>query len=170
MLTRSTRVSRTLAVRSWVLSTPLAFASLTGCAVDFGQLDEPSFGGAPDEPTSGETGSGGDVDPGEGGKPTASAGAGGVGSTANAPSSSAGTPDKDDGGSPSDDGGAGDIAPVPSCVARGPETCNAQDDDCNGLIDDACAGSLTTTFDKDFPLIGDSAGGRCAGLSPSAFP
>jgi hypothetical protein len=29
-----------------------------------------------------------------------------------------------------------DLSPIPTCVPKGPETCNGVDDDCNGIIDD----------------------------------
>jgi hypothetical protein len=48
---------------------------------------------------------------------------------------------------------------VPACVASGPESCNDRDDDCNGIVDDGCPGGISTTFDKDLALIGDSPGG-----------
>ena len=55
--------------------------------------------------------------------------------------------------------GAGGVPePVP-CSASGAETCNAADDDCNGVIDDGCPAGITTTFAKDLPLLGDSPGG-----------
>ena len=58
------------------------------------------------------------------------------------------------------DGGAGGAAPSPTpCVATGAETCNAKDDDCNGIVDDGCPGGVTTTFDHDLQLLGDSSSG-----------
>jgi hypothetical protein len=44
-------------------------------------------------------------------------------------------------------------------VPTGTEQCNDRDDDCNGVIDDGCPGGVTTTFEKDLPLLGDSSGG-----------
>ena len=65
----------------------------------------------------------------------------------------------DGGGNPLSDGGAaGAPAPVP-CVATGAETCNLNDDDCNGIVDEGCPGGATSTFEKDLPALGDSAGG-----------
>lgn len=55
--------------------------------------------------------------------------------------------------------GAGGVPePVP-CMATGTESCNGNDDDCNGVIDDGCPGGITTTFARDLPLLGDSPGG-----------
>jgi hypothetical protein len=44
-------------------------------------------------------------------------------------------------------------------MVTGAESCNAKDDDCDGVVDDGCPGGLTTTFEKDLQALGDSAGG-----------
>jgi len=68
--------------------------------------------------------------------------------------------DADGGASePHADAGAGGMPEATPCVARGAETCNAADDDCNGVVDDGCPAGINTTFSKDLPLLGDSAGG-----------
>jgi hypothetical protein len=55
--------------------------------------------------------------------------------------------------------GSGGSSGDPPCVVSGAEVCNERDDDCNGIVDDGCPGGISTTFDKDLELIGDSPGG-----------
>jgi hypothetical protein len=55
-------------------------------------------------------------------------------------------------------GAGGEPSPTP-CVATGAEMCNGSDDDCNGVVDDGCPSGVTTTFEQDLPLLGDSTGG-----------
>ncbi len=60
---------------------------------------------------------------------------------------------------PASDGGAAGAASPSPCVVTGVESCNAKDDDCNGVVDEGCPGGITTTFEKDLQVLGDSAGG-----------
>lgn len=90
-----------------------------------------------------------------GGSATNSGGAAAGGA---APGGAAG--DADGGASePPISAGAGGMPEPAPCVATGSETCNAVDDDCNGVVDDGCPAGITTTFAKDLPLLGDSPGG-----------
>lgn len=158
MLSGSARVSHHLSATCWVLAAPLAFVAAAGCSPDFSLLDEPSFGGAADENLDGDSGGArGNIGQHEGGKVQGTAGASSV---ANAPSAGgyAGAQDAGPSGA-AGEGGTIDVAPVPQCVPAASETCNSLDDDCNGLVDEQCAGQVTVTFDKDLPLIGDSPGG-----------
>jgi hypothetical protein len=56
-------------------------------------------------------------------------------------------------------GGEAGSAGAASVCEPAPETCNAEDDDCNGVIDDGCPSGVTTTYDKDLPALGDSPNG-----------
>lgn len=57
------------------------------------------------------------------------------------------------------DASGGTAAGESPCVPSGAEVCNDRDDDCNGVVDDGCPSGISTTFDEDLELIGDSPGG-----------
>ena len=119
---------------------------LSGCSPDLSLLSgDSSFAGvgSGDDPTS-TAGTGGAASGGGTGDPHA--GAAGESATGG------------DGEGPPNSGAAGAPSPTP-CVATGAEICNAVDDDCNGIVDDGCPGGVTTTFEKDLPVLGDSIGG-----------
>ena len=118
---------------------------LSGCSPDLSLLsDDTSFAGVE---------SGGDTT-------SVAGGAGGVGTGGSASAEAGEAASGGEGGSvPRADGGAaGAPSPAP-CVATGAESCNDQDDDCNGIVDDGCPSGITTTFEKDLQVLGDSAGG-----------
>jgi hypothetical protein len=83
------------------------------------------------------------------------AGSGGAGSDAgSAGAASAGGSSATAGASGS--AGAGNAA---LCVPSGVERCDGVDNDCNAVSDDGCPQGLSTVFDVDLALIGDSPGG-----------
>jgi hypothetical protein len=134
----------------------VALVLLTGCSPDLSLLSaQTSFAGVS---------AGGDADSSVG---SASGGVSGSGGSGTPSSGDAGEPtsggDGDgDGGSgnpPTLNGGAGGAPSPAPCVATGVEVCNGSDDDCNGVVDDGCPGGVSTTFQKDLPLLGDSTGG-----------
>jgi hypothetical protein len=138
-----------------------------GCSPDLTLLsDQASFAGA-------EVGSGGSAraSGGSGGRAHAgnkAMGDGGAAGTSTPSSGEAGEAPigaAGDAGAPPSDGGAGNAgsaggAPTPPvCVVTGPETCNGKDDNCSGVVDEGCPGGVTTTFQSDLPILGDSSGG-----------
>lgn len=123
-------------------------AGLSGCVPDLSNLND------------GEGASGGELlnDPRAGAATIAgSSGAsgGGTGSAAGSGGAAAGGSS----GSGAASGGSGGAAQPPQCVPQGAESCDGEDDDCNGVIDDGCPSGLSTVFDEDLPEIGDSQGG-----------
>jgi hypothetical protein len=151
MSTRASRPARASIVCHLALLAALPCSWLAACSPDLSLLsDQASFAGAPDEGQSGRNtgampggGSGGSATPGSAGVESQTRGGDGGG------------------GEPLVEGGAGGAAPaLPApCVPTGAEQCNDRDDDCNGVVDDGCPGGVTTTFEKDLPLLGDSSGG-----------
>lgn len=151
MSTRPSRPTRVHSVCQLALLSALPCCWLSACSPDLSLLsDQASFAGVPDEAQGGST---------AGAAP--SGGSGGASATGNSGGdnpASAG-----DGGSaePPAEGGAAGAAPVlpAPCVPSGTEQCNGRDDDCSGVVDEGCPGGVTTTFEKDLPLLGDSSGG-----------
>ncbi len=122
----------------------------------------PDLSGLSSESALGSAGSGGSAGDTATASPSGVSGAGGS-DVAGSSATLAGSPPSDVGGSggttgTEPDGGRAGQGSSP-CVASGVETCNDVDDDCDGTIDEGCPGSLSTTFEKDLELIGDSPGG-----------
>jgi hypothetical protein len=131
----------------------LPVAWLLACSPDLRLLsDGGSFGGV----DAGGEANGAGAPPSAGGS-AASDNTGGDGSGDGDPLASAGE------GGEAPAGGAGGGTPIggapPVCMPSGAETCNGNDDDCNGTVDDGCPGGVTTTFEKDLKALGDSPGG-----------
>lgn len=153
MFRRPMRCARQVALR--LLAVP-PLAVLVGCSPDLSLLSsQTSFGGAGDDlpdAAAGEASSGGST-----GEAAGSAGMAGrndnLGGSTDASAGSAGESAASAGAA-----GVGGMAVAP-CVRQGSEQCNGRDDDCNGVVDDACPGGVTTTFASDLALLGDSAGG-----------
>src|SRR5882672_9447747 len=112
-----------------------ALLSLVACSPDLSLLSgQASFAG---------TSAGGDDPTANAGSPSGGLSGGGSATAGEAASGGDGSDN------PRADGGAaGAPAPAP-CVATGAESCNAKDDDCNGIVDDGCPSGVTTTFEKD---------------------
>lgn len=119
---------------------------LSGCSSGSALFDDVSVAGSRAGGSWAASGAGGTTDGG------ASTAAGRGGDTAAAGEGGDGTP-------PQAEGGAGGAPSPTPCTATGAETCNANDDDCNGIVDDGCPGGVSTTFNSDLPLLGDSPGG-----------
>jgi hypothetical protein len=128
----------------------VVLALLSGCSGGANLFDNGvSFGGSASAgaATGGAESAGGSVTTPGGAEPGGAAQGGAAG-------------DADGGASdPPVSAGAGGMPEPTACVATGAETCNAIDDDCNGVIDDGCPAGISTTFAKDLPLLGDSPGG-----------
>lgn len=150
MSTRTPRSARTTTVCRLALLSALPGCWLSACSPDLSLLsDQASFAGVPDEAqggsSAGVTSSGG------------SAGSGAAengGADSQASAGDGGSPEVAAGGA----AGAAPLLPVP-CRPTGPEMCDGIDDDCNGVVDDGCPAGVTTTFEKDLELLGDSTGG-----------
>ncbi|HYP88169.1 MAG TPA: hypothetical protein VEQ59_08445 [Polyangiaceae bacterium] len=127
---------------------PPFMADEPGLAGSAGRASTPSSGGVAGGGTSGGVGGitsgggsgGGSTDVGSGGNAGGSGGAALVGSS----------------GMPSADGGAG-------CIPSGGEACDGADNDCNDVIDDGCPQGVSTVFESDLPVSGDSSGGSAFG-------
>jgi hypothetical protein len=138
-LTRAARAAQ-VAAFAWLAS---------GCSSDSGLFDDTSFAGVN---SGGKAATSPNATGGTGGEATSG------GSSASGTGGNATTGGDSNDMPPSDGGAAGAPSPSP-CVVTGIESCNAKDDDCNGVVDDGCPGGVTTTFEKDLQLLGDSAGG-----------
>ena len=127
-----------------------AALSIAACSPDLSLLsDHASFAGA---------NAGGDETASNGGFPSGGVSDSGGRTAAGGEAGTTASGGDDSESPPADGGAAGAPAPEP-CVSTGAETCNALDDDCNGVVDDGCPSGLTTTFEKDLQALGDSAGG-----------
>jgi hypothetical protein len=153
-----------------------AFASvlLSGCFANLSYLEQgdglDSPGGATSVAGGGATGPGATSAAGGGatgaGGATLPAGSSasngsGIGQVAGAASiDKAGGTSAGAGGVPGSAGASGGRAGAgASCVAKGPESCNGIDDNCDGVVDENCPG-LTTVYAKDLGPLGDSTGGK----------
>lgn len=95
-------------------------------------------------------------------------GGAGTSDSAGAPSAdSAGAADGGNGGATNGGGasasagsaGATNGGSQAACVASGEERCDGVDNDCNDVVDDGCPKDISTIFQSDLTLLGDSPGG-----------
>jgi hypothetical protein len=153
----TTRISWRPGFRPWracASSLPPRFPTfalllLAGCSPDLSLLsDQTSFGGVGPAGEAGSSVSGANGSASNAGGSTIQ-----LGGEAGQPTSGGDT------SMPPADGGAAGAPGPGSCVPSGLEICNGKDDDCNGIVDEGCPGGVTTTFQRDLQLLGDSQGG-----------